>query len=705
MRAEEGKLPKPTKSDSRVLTYLNLEPAINPYVNTDEESELAQLWNLKFLIAKQEYEKSRVNSRNLEVWRQAYLGNFNKLDEFGAITQDKMKALRKLAYELVEQKVNARIPAPKMSPRYYSDFVPVKATEALIRHEMDRMLSEEVQDESERSCLIDSTTWLKVSWNPFDNTHERSGMPVVENCPIDTVFPQPGVTDYKKLEYIFESRSITLAQAKDIYDRELAPITDSDIIDIVEVYYLNQDRHVGRFVYVQDSLIVLANDLEWGMRRRRECDKCDTVVPVDAVCPVCGGTEFSYVGVKEQILQNDLEFVTNPYRSGTTADREDDSAVKDNSKVVPTGTTIPFYMIRQLPFIPKRGAKVPKEIYGISEVQLALENQDSINKFLNKAERKSEKSKAYVTKMKDTHLNIDDTEITIVEVNDAAEGQAIQVKQIMADISEEITMAQMLYDTAKSTSGVTDTDQGKNDPSARSGKAKQMQMMASQQRQTAPLTQRNIAYAGVYELIFKYMLAFCDEERSFISTLPDGTSKEEVWSKYMFLERDKEGKFYYRDDFAWSVDQATEITQDRASMWQLIDNDYLNGTMGSEIDPIRAMRMYWNMKKQHGYPLADFALAFLEESVQHLPTQIEQALVNNPQAVELAMNFIADMQNGGGAVGQSGGGAQPGAGKPSSGKTHEQQQQKANNESRAAEGQKTNSVAASSGGAQGGTGE
>jgi len=704
MRANEGTLPTPSVSDSRVLTYLNLEHIENPYVNTVQEAELVGLWNAKFLIAKNEYEKSRVNSANLKAWRDTYLGIFNKLDENGDITQVKMKALRKLAFELVEQKINARIPAPKMTPRYHGDLVPVKATEALIRQEMDRMLSEETQDESERSCLIDSTTWLKVSWDPFDNTHERSGMPIVENCPIDTVFPQPGVTNYKKLEYIFETRSMTLATIKDLFDREVAADGDSDIVEIIETYYLNADRHVGRFVYVKDTLTVLANDLEWGMRRRRECDGCHAVVTTDATCPVCGGTNFSYVGVKTQILDNDLEFVTNPYRSGTSSDRSQDNMITSTDRVIISGTEIPFYLIRQLPFIPKRTIKVPGDIYGISEVKLQLESQDSINKFLNKAERKSAMSKAYVTKMKDTNIDDEDEEITYVEVESAQEGQAIQVKQVIADISEEITMAQMLYDSAKSTTGVTDTDQGKNDPSARSGKAKQIQMMASQSRQQSPLIQRNIAYAGVYELIFKYLLAFCDEERSFINLLPDGTTKEEVWSKYMFLEQDKNGKFYYRDDFAWSVDQATEITQDRASMWQMIDNDFLNGTMGTTIDPTRALLMYWNMKKQYGYPTADFALAFLDEAIKHLPTQIEQALVNNPEAVQLALNYIQDMQSGKGLVGQSGG-AQNGAGRPAGNETKTQQQAGANNESRAKEGQSTNSSVAKTGGAQGGTGK
>lgn len=699
MRANpnEGGLPKPSVKDSRVLTYLGYssEPK---YVNTEQESELVQLWNQKYLIAKQEYESTDTNSANVKVWREAYKGKFNILDDQGNPTSTKMKALRKMAYELVEEKVNPYIPAPKMSPRYYSDLVPVNSTESLLKYEMDRMLSEETHDESEHATLIDSTSWFKVSWNPFDNTHERSGMPIVKVCAIDTVFPQPGITNYKELEYIFEETRMTLAQISDMYNREVGGDTSTDLVGVVECYYLNADRHVGKFVWVRDDLTVLCNDLEWGMRRRRECTKCETIVPTESTCPVCGSTSMKYVGVKHQKLTQSLDFVTNPYRSGDTPDPENDKNHIKSEASIPEGTEIPFYLIRQLPYVPKRTVKIIDSLYGISEVGLLLEAQDSVNKFLNKAEHKSEMSKAYVTKLKDTTIDDENKEITYIEVEDAAEAQAMQVKQVMADIQQEMTMAQTLYNNSKSTVGVTDTDQGKTDPSARSGKAKQLQMMASQSRQLAPQTQRNIAYAGVYELIFKYLLAYSDEERSFVKTLPDGSSREEAWSKYMFLAKDKNGNFYYRDDFAWSVDSATEITQDRAAMWQLIDNDYNNGVMGSTVDPIRALRMYWNMKSQYGYPTAKFALAFLEDAVKHLPTQIEQALVNNPEAVELALSYITDMQGGGPK-----GGARNNSGKSGSGQTKDQQQNQANNQARSKVGQQSNTMATTTGGMQGGT--
>jgi len=664
--------------DSRVMLYLGTTNA-KDYANTAEETELVQAWNAKYMIAKQEFNSGRLNEAELLKWRNAYLGKFMRLNAEGNETTVQMKALKKIAYELVESKVISLMPGPKMSPRYYGDITVVNATEALINHEIDKMLSEEVHDESEHSCLIDGTTWLKVEWDPFDNTNERSGMPKVLNCPVDTVFPQPGIADYKKLEYIFESKKLTLATIIDLYNRQVTPNNGTDLIDVIEVYYLNKDRVVGHLVYTVDNLTVLTNDIEWGMRKLRTCTKCSSSVGVAQECPVCGGTSFHYIPAKKEILTEDLHYIENKFRSGDSDKKENDAETDNANKIIPAGTEIPHYLVRQLPFVPKRTIKVAREIYGISEVKLSLEAQDSVNKLLNKAEIKSAKSKTYVTKLKDTYIDDADEEITFIEIESAQEGQAIQVKQVMADIMGELTMVGVLYDNARSTQGISDTDQGKPDPTAISGKAKEAQLTASAQRQSSSKTQRNTAYAGVYELIFKYLLAYSDEERSFVALMPDGTYREEVWSKYMFLAENEKGQMYYRDDFAWSVDSVAYITKDRELMWQMIDRDFLNGTTGSGIDPQRALLLYWHMKDQQGYPTAKFAIKFLEEAARHLPSQIEQALLNNPEAVDLALSYIQDLQSGKLAQNQpagdgGAGGARNNAGKPANNQSHSQQQ-------------------------------
>ena len=703
MENENDKIIHPGVKDSRVLTYLNLTPKV-PYQNTEEENILLNLWRMKYYIAVGEYEKTRAKPTNLEKWRSAYLGELNKLNDDGSISEEKLKCIRKLAYELVEGKVNANIPAPKMSPRYHCDLVPVRATEHLIKHDMDKIESEEVNDESEHQVLIDGTSWFKVGWNPFDNTHRRSGNPIVTACPVDTVIPQPGIKNYKELEYIFEKTTMSVARIMDLYNRYIPSPTQNDMVPLINCYFLNEERYVGKFTWCEDLSLVVCNDLEWGIRKRRQCMKCGTVVPVACHCPVCGSSDLKYVPVKEEVLQEPLQKITNPYRSGASNDVKDDNNQVASNEALPVGTVIPHYLIRQLPFVPYRRVSVIGTLYGVSEVELVLENQDSTNKFLNKAEKKSGKSQTWVTKLKDTRINPENKELSLIEVESPQEGQAIQVKQVTSDISEEMAMSEKMYEIAKSTVGITDTDQGKYDATARSGKAKQLQMEASAKRNVSPNTMRNKAYAGVYELIFKNLLAYCDETRSFVSLLPDGTQMEEQWSKYMFLDKDDNGELYYRDDFAWSVDTATEITEDRASMWQLIDNDFVNGTMGTNIDPNRALLMYWQMKKQYGYPTAEYAIDFLKDAQKHLPSDIEQLLVSNPEAVKMALAYLETLNKENGLGGRGAGGARPNTGPKAGAASHSANVEKTNNKNRVEAGKaNTNMTAASTGGMQGGT--
>src|SRR5699024_6137353 len=114
------------------------------------------------------------------------------------------------------------------------------------------------------------------------------------------------------------------------------------------------DRYVGKFTWCEETSQVLCNDLEWGISKRRECMKCHTVVNIDNVCPICGSKDIKYVSVTEETLEHDLDYLSNPYRTGQTRDAQQDNLDIQQEKGIPAGTKIPFYLVRQLPFVPYR---------------------------------------------------------------------------------------------------------------------------------------------------------------------------------------------------------------------------------------------------------------------------------------------------------------------------------------------------------------
>lgn len=656
---------------SRLDLYLN-QTSASAYINTEAENELVSKFSQLYTVAKAAQDATEeCNPTNLLKWRKAYLGTLNALTREGVESKRKSRQLRKMVYELVESKVDNTTPMPKMQARYKSDLPLVNVTENYLKFEIDRTITKKENDRSERSTYIDGTGWYKVSWDSLDVTHERSGDVRVDFCTTDQITPQPGVMNYKDLEYIFERKNISVSKIYDLYGRLITSVNDSNLIDVVACYYLNNDRIVGLFMWSPATMQVICNEEDWQIRKLRTCNKCKTVNPISETCGVCGGSSFKWTTADKEILPEDIEMIYNPYEVGETDNPEERDHYE--AKVFLTaGTEIPYYRIHQLPFVPRPAVSTTDSIYGISEVKILLEMQDAINKVLTKAVDKTLKSGAVVTKPEKVRISDTDDTFKILGVRSAEEANMVQTKQILADTSNDIVIASLLYDSGKSSSGVTDSFQGKKDTTATSGKAKEYSAAQSAGRIESLRVMKAAAFSGVYELVFKYLLAFSDEERTFVRTLPNGSEKEEVWNKYMFLDKDKYGNVYYRDDFTFVSDAASTLSQNRVSMWQETMEKFIQGAFGVPNDP-RTLRIFWNTMDSLQYPLAKVALAGIAEGEKHLPYEVEQAIMNNP---DLLQAIMASLQGGSG-------GARPNSGPKGNGATHSANVNRTNERNRA----------------------
>ena len=660
------------------------------YVNTEKEQELVSRFSQLYINAKAAQDATEeCNPENLIKWRKAYLGTLNALTREGVESKRKGRQLRKLCYELVESKVDNSNPMPKMQARYKTDLPLVNITESYLKFEADRVLTKQENDRSERSTYIDGTGWYKVSWNSLNRTHERSGDVEITFCTVDQIVPQPGIKNYKDLEYIFERKNLSVSKIYDLYGRIIESCSADNLVEVVSCYYLNDDGVVGLFSWSPSTMQVICNEEDWQIRKLRTCKICGEVNPVSDTCGLCGSTTFHWTTATEEILDEDLTVIYNPYDVGET----DDETEKDKyeAKVFLTaGTKIPFYKIRQLPFVPRPAVSTTDSIYGISEVKIVLEMQDGINKVLTKAIEKTLKSGAVVTKPEKLKIADTDETFKVLGVRSAEEANMVTTKQIVADTSQDITIAALLYDNAKSSSGITDSFQGKRDTTATSGKAKEYSAAQSAGRIESLRVMKAAAFAGVYELVLKYLLAFSDEERKFVRVLPDGTETEECWNKYMFLDKDTYGNVYYRDDFTFSSDPASTLSQNRVQMWQETTEKFIQGAFGAPNEP-RTLKMYWNIMDSLQYPLAKVVLAGVAEGEKHLPYDIEQALMNNPEALQLAIAMIQENQKGSG-------GARPNSGPVGNGATHAANVEKTNLRNKAASKQTVNTPQSSTGG-------
>lgn len=659
---------------TRVDMYLQRNIA-DQYVNTEEENELvdkfAELYSLA-LSAQQNTEEA--NPKNLAKWRKAYYGTLNALTKDGEESTRKGRSLRKMVYELIESKIDNSIPMPKIRPRYKTDLPLVSVTENYLKFEVDGIFTKYLNDRSERATYVDGTSWYKVWWDSLDNTHERSGNVKIDLCRVDQIVPQPGVSDYRQLEYIFERKEISLTRIWDLYHRRIIPTeANTNVIEVISCYYLNKDRVVGLFMYAPHSRQVICNEEDWQIRKLRTCTVCGTVNPTGDTCRNCGSKTFKYENATEEILENDIEEIYNPYEVGET----DDESEKDHYKsrvFLTAGTKIPFYKITQLPFIPRPAISSLDNIYGTSEVKVTLESQDAINKLLTKALEKTMKSGTILTKPEKLKIGDSDDTIKVLSVRTTEEAAMVQSRAVVADTSQDLVMAATLYESGKASSGVTESFQGAKDNSATSGKAKQYAAVMTAGRIESLRVMKSAAFAGLYELVLKYLLAFSDEPRKFVRVLPNGSQKEEVWNKYMFLDKDKYGNIYYRDDLRFDSDPASTLSQNRAQMWQETQDKFVQGAFGNPADP-RVLELFWNIMDSLQYPLAKVVLAGIKENSQHLPPEVEQMIMNNPELQALIAQTLQ-------SSGEQRGGARPNSGPVGNGATHASNVERTNERNR-----------------------
>ena len=646
---------------NRIDLYLQAKNGKH-YNNTDKENEMVGKVSQLFSMAKSYQEGIEyANPKNLKKWRKAYLGTLNALNiDTGEESNRKSRQLRKMIYELIESKVDNSIPMVRMSPRRRNDLSLVDITENYLKFEMDRMLTEQENDRSERATYIDGTIWYKTCWDSLDSTHERSGDLRVEVLLQDQFVPEPGCNNYKLMDYCFEISHMSISRIYDLYGRLVnASDAGSNSTEVISYYYRNEKGIVGRFMYVATSHQVISWDEDWQIRKLRKCKACKAINPVAASCYNCGNETFKYENATTEVLEEDLLQLHNPYEEGESDDPTDNARTEVFLKA---GTEIPYYHVRQLPFVPRQSISSLDTIYGISEVSILLDMQDTVNKILTKMTDKIMKSGTFVTTPQNMKMDDGDKTFKIAKVKTSEEAAMVQAKQVMADVSQDIAGAQLFYESARASSGVTESYQGKIDNTATSGKAKEISAMQSAGRLESLRVMKAAAFAGVYELMFKYLLAFSDESRNFVKTLPDGKKEEMSWNKYMFLRKDKNGNLYYADDFAFSTDPAATLSNNRVQMWQETLQQFTMGTLGNPQDP-RALELYWQIMDTMQYPLAKLALAGIKENSQHLPPDLEQALMQSPDVLATATALVNEQNTGHG-------GARPNSGPAGNGQTH-----------------------------------
>ena len=232
-------------------------------------------------------------------------------------------------------------------------------------------------------------------------------------------------------------------------------------------------------------------------------------------------------------------------------------------------------------------------------------------------------------------------------IGNAADKNVIGLYDFSGDLEYELAYLAQAYEEARQILGITDSFQGRKDPTATSGVAKEYSAAQAAGRLESKRVMKNAAYAMLFELMFKYWLAYSDEPRPVSFKNFKGETEYEEFNRYDFLEQDSDGQYYWNDDFLFSCDTSAPLASNREAMWQETRMNLQTGAFG---DPTRTdtLVLFWGKMEELHYPGAGTTKKYLEDKLER---EMQQAQAAQLQAQQMAQ--LQQAQQMGGAAPQA----------------------------------------------------
>ena len=555
--------------------------------------------------------------------------------------------------ENIESEIDAAIPAPKVTARREKDAHLAQVIEAMLKNELDRLPMEELNDMQERTVPIQGGGLFLVEWDNNQRTACTVGETTVSVQHPKKFIPQDGV--YSSLDDM-DAFGMKLAQTKSfIRKRYGVDVTDQqeqdpelrgaggaaaaeDLVTQYVVYYRNETGGVGMFSWVGDTVLVDLEDYQ--ARQVRRCVKCGTPEPMDlevldlptwdgqpmgtghradrGVCPTCGGRVFETRPAETELL---LLPAPEDYLP-----QEGDGAICESDEQ----GNVHYYTLQEVlsykpdvfPVVLQKNVSVFGQLLGDSDVDKIADQQNTVNRMEQKIIERLVRAGSVITKPATTHMPTSSDDSQEWVLSNAAEKQMIDVYTFSGNLEYEMAYLSQVYEEARRVLGITDSYQGRKDTTATSGKAKEFSAAQAAGRMESKRVMKNAAYARLFEILFKFKLAYCDEPRDIVRTGANGENIYDQFNRLDFLERDEDGSWHWIDDFLFSTDTAATLSQNRQAMWQETTSNLQSGAFGDPTQ-LQTLILYWSKMERLGYPDAGATRKYLEEQLQQQKAQMQ----------------------------------------------------------------------------------
>lgn len=636
------------------------------------DREKLQLWQERLALAETAIagERERMLRREKQ-----YEGDHTIYAPDGSVAADSLAShVRNVSFEVIETQVDSTIPAPKVTAVQQEDEELASIIESMLRDVMDRLPSERLNDEGERLSPVQGGYGLLVDWLDSVSGKDWLGDLKVSLVHPYSIVPQAGVTQVSDMDFFFLKTPQTKRQIRKFYGVSVADEDESDpdarrlgasadttdeLVTMVTVYYRNTKGGIGRLRWVNDTVL---EDLEdYQLRRVHRCTVCGAVGD-GKKCAYCGSRRFEDEVMEDEELTEDITL-----RDGTVIPSV--SEVRDElgqpvatdtllPQMQPGGTAaviapqaafrqeptrIPYYKPDVFPLVIRKNVSMPGRFWGSSDLDAIFDQQNSLNKICTKLNTKVLSGGSFTTVPTGARF-INDRDGVRVEVDNPADLEKIRTFNTQVDISTDLTMMAQLYEQARQTIGITDSMQGRKDPTATSAVAKEFSAQQAAGRLESKRVMKRAMYQDLFEAIFKWMLAYCDEPRAIRRTDEHGDVQYVTFDRHDFLYRDEAGDWQYNTDFLFSCDGSAPLAADRQALWKETRMNFQEGALGSTQEAATLLRFWEQMEKLH-YPMAG-------DMVKSLKSQMEsqQAAQTMPQTVPAGADVLAGLTGGGEGV-------------------------------------------------------
>lgn len=604
------------------------------------------------------------------------------------------KFCRNIIAEMIEAAVDTDIPQPQVRAYREADEGLAKLIEDTIRNEFDRLPMERLNDQAERTTALQGGSLYLVEWDNSQHTHTTVGKLNITWIHPQMFVPQDGVyTSIDDMDYFFIGQPTTKDAINRKYGIDVSEESDDnseargdgsesndELCTLWIAYYRNSNGGIGKFSFVGNAVI---EDLEdYQARIARICEKCgalegempeaaSTNDPTQAIYEsfgLMGGMESADASLLPALDLEEKSEKEKEHRSGVcpfcggkisegeVTERtiyepvydEYGSLIVDASAVNPV--TVSYYKPNVYPVILIKSVSTHGQLLGVSDADALESYQNELDRLGADANEKLMKSGSFLMLPNNAQMEASSEHAKVIRVRDNADAEQTRAIYLEGNITQDLNYASYVYESVKQRAGITDAYLGRKDASATSAVAKEFSAERSAGRLESKRIMKRHEYSRLFEIIFKFFLAYADQPRPVRAQTESGTKYEE-FNQFLFLRKDAAGEWYWNDEFMFSCDSSAPLASNREGLWRETRQNLVDGLFG---DPSQSevLEFYWGMMDQLHYPLAgavkDRLVRAREEAAQaqEQQLQMQRQMQNQQQMQPQQMNGTSSNING-----------------------------------------------------------